>query len=123
MGAHIRRANPRDTRFPGSQEEIDSVNRHRLLRVGRAYGAWLEAGEARAARETATRENKKAVEPDVGLMFMCLNADIERQYEFVQKTWMLNRNMNGLDGETYPLTAGGRVLDPHSARPDQARSF
>ncbi len=56
LGAHIRRANPRDTRFPGSQEEIDSVNRHRLLRVGRAYGAWLEAGEARAAREQRTRK-------------------------------------------------------------------
>ena len=102
LGAHIRRANPRDTRFPGSQEEIDSVNRHRLLRVGRAYGKWLKKDDVREARKS-----NPDGEPEVGLMFMCLNADIERQYEFVQKTWILNRNMNGLDGETCPLTGQG----------------
>ncbi len=113
LGAHVRRANPRDTRFPGSQEEIDSVNRHRLLRVGRAYGKWLKEGDARAARAAAAESGKKADEPDMGLMFMCLNADIERQYEFVQKTWILNRNMNGLDGETCPLTGqGGKFSIP-----------
>ncbi len=49
-------------------------------------------------------------------MFMCLNADIERQYEFVQKTWILNRNMNGLDGETCPLTGQGGVFSIPTAR-------
>ncbi len=88
LGAHIRRANPRDTRFPGSQEEIDSVNRHRILRVGRPYGE----------RSDEVKQVDK-----LGLMFMCLNADIERQYEFVQKSWMLNRDMNSLEGETDPL--------------------
>ncbi len=37
FGSHIRRANPRDTRFPGSSEEIAATNRHRILRVGRSY--------------------------------------------------------------------------------------
>ena len=36
-------------------------------------------------------------------MFMCLNADIERQFEFVQKTWLLNRNMHGLEDEVDPI--------------------
>ena len=41
FGAHIRRANPRDTRFHGTPEEsrteVEGVNRHRILRVGRGY--------------------------------------------------------------------------------------
>ena len=86
FGAHIRRANPRDTRYPGSSEEIDATNRHRLLRVGRSYG---NRGE------------------EQGLVFMCLNADIERQFEFVQRTWLLNPQMNGLQGEVDPLLGRG----------------
>jgi deferrochelatase/peroxidase EfeB len=82
----MRRANPRDTRFPGSQDEIDATNRHRLLRVGRAY-------------ENAGGEQ--------GLLFMCLNADIERQFEFVQRTWLLNPQMHGLQDEMDPLLAPG----------------
>jgi deferrochelatase/peroxidase EfeB len=86
FGAHMRRANPRDTRYPGSSDEIAATNRHRMLRVGRAYG---NDGEEK------------------GLLFMCLNADIERQYEFVQRTWLLNPNMHGLQGEMDPLLAQG----------------
>jgi len=93
FGAHTRRANPRDTRFhdsaADSATEIDAVNRHRILRVGRAYG-----------NSTRSRSGK-------GLMFMCLNADIERQFEFVQKTWLLNPNIHGLQGETDPLLGRG----------------
>ena len=90
LGAHIRRANPRDTRFPGSQEEIASVNRHRILRVGRSY-----------TEGNAENKEKK------GLLFMCLNADIERQFEFIQKTWLLNPNIHGLQGEKDPILGRG----------------
>jgi deferrochelatase/peroxidase EfeB len=82
LGAHIRRANPRDTRFPGSSEEIAITNRHRILRVGRVY-----------EKDGSPR----------GLLFMCLNADIERQFEFIQKTWLLNPNIHGLEDEVDPL--------------------
>jgi hypothetical protein len=34
---------------------------------------------------------------------MCLNADIERQFEFIQKTWLLNPNIHGLEDEVDPL--------------------
>jgi hypothetical protein len=34
---------------------------------------------------------------------MCLNTDIVRQFEFIQQTWMLNRNFGTLFGETDPL--------------------
>ncbi len=35
FGSHIRRANPRDSLDPGSQDQIDISNRHRVIRVGR----------------------------------------------------------------------------------------
>ena len=93
FGAHTRRANPRDTRFHESQAEsdteIDAVNRHRILRVGRSYGRLKESSMGK------------------GLMFMCLNADIERQFEFVQKTWLLNPNIHGLQNEVDPLLGRG----------------
>jgi deferrochelatase/peroxidase EfeB len=116
FGAHIRRANPRDTRFPEQAAktssvnrrrilpqqaaEIDSVNRHRILRVGRAYGA-------------------DSNDTNRGLLFMCLNADIERQFEFIQKTWLLNQNLHGLEQEPDPIMGHGpRVFTiPTPTRP------
>lgn len=95
FGAHIRRANPRDTFSPGSREQLAITNRHRILRVGRRY-------------------EKQDGEPGAmpGLLFMCLNADIERQFEFIQQTWLLGPSFNGLENEVDPLvaprcTAGG----------------
>lgn len=82
-GAHIRRANPRDSLDPGSQDQIDISNRHRIIRVGRAY---------------AHREDENP-----GLMFMCLNGDLERQFEFVQQTWLGSETFQGLSGERDPL--------------------
>jgi deferrochelatase/peroxidase EfeB len=93
FGAHIRRANPRDTRFPGSSEEIASVNRHRLLRVGRIYGAPFDPAA----------DDGELPSDGHGLLFMCLNGDIERQFEFVQKTWLLNPSIHGLENEVDPF--------------------
>jgi Dyp-type peroxidase family len=84
-GAHIRRANPRDSLSPGSQEQIDISNRHRILRVGRLYDEKVSAG----------------------LMFMCLNGDLERQFEFIQQTWMSSSKFHGLDSETDPIVTDG----------------
>ena len=84
LGAHIRRANPRESFEPGSKTQLSIVNRHRILRVGRPY-----------------RRGKKQ-----GILFMCLNGDIERQFEFVQQTWSLNRSFHGLEDENDPLTGG-----------------
>jgi deferrochelatase/peroxidase EfeB len=87
FGAHIRRANPRDSFAPGSRESLATVNTHRLLRVGRPYdavpGRWP------------------------GLLFMCLNADVERQFEFVQGSWLMNPRFHGLANEVDPLLAHG----------------
>ncbi len=82
-GSHIRRAFPRESQRPNSDDEVSIVNRHRILRVGRPY------------------ENKQTQEQ--GLMFMCLNADIERQFEFIQQTWLKSKTFHGLDYEVDPL--------------------
>lgn len=70
FGAHIRRAMPRDRSSANGEVEISITNRHRMLRAGRPY--WKEEADAQPS----------------GLLFMCLNADIERQFEFVQQTWV-----------------------------------
>jgi hypothetical protein len=38
-----------------------------------------------------------------GLIFMCLNADVERQSEFVQQTRLLASSFQGLENETDPF--------------------
>jgi deferrochelatase/peroxidase EfeB len=83
FGAHIRRANPRDSLDPGSAEQVEISNRHRIIRVGRQY-----AHEA---------------DRNPGLLFMCLNGDIERQFEFVQQGWLLRPTFQGLTCEKDPL--------------------
>ncbi|MEA3034168.1 MAG: hypothetical protein QOH86_2184, partial [Sphingomonadales bacterium] len=83
IGSHIRRGNPRDTLMPGSMEQVSISNRHRIRRVGRLY------------------EPEPGGKP--GLLFLCLNGDIERQFEFVQQTWLANRGFQGLTGQPDPL--------------------
>lgn len=92
FGAHIRRANPRDTFVPGSQPALAITNRHRILRVGRSYEPPYEGAKP-------------------GLLFMCLNADIERQFEFIQQTWLLAPNFNGLENEVDPTLGTDGIAD------------
>lgn len=90
FGAHIRRANPRESFDPGSQEQLAITNRHRILRVGRRYQPEKGRNE--------------------GLFFMCLNADLERQFEFVQQTWLQSPTFSALTRERDPILgsrAGG----------------
>jgi Dyp-type peroxidase family len=90
VGAHIRRSNPRDSLGPDPQTALRSANRHRLLRRGRSYGH---------------RQPDPRVDDGVarGLHFICLNSDIERQFEFVQLTWVNNPVFGGLGGEVDPI--------------------
>jgi Dyp-type peroxidase family len=89
FGAHIRRANPRDSFDPGSNDQIAITNRHRIMRVGRVY------------------QEKPGENP--GLLFMCLNGDIERQFEFVQQTWLMSPSFHGLSCEKDPVLGDGET--------------
>ena len=96
LGAHVRRANPRESQEPNSKDQLAISNRHRILRVGRVY--------------------EPEPEQKPGLFFMCLNAEIERQFEFVQQTWLQHGSFHGLPGERDPLvgcqTEGGAFTLP-----------
>jgi Dyp-type peroxidase family len=92
FGAHIRRANPRDQFDPGDKTQISITNRHRIIRRGRSY---VDGDESSAEAK--------------GLLFMCLNADIERQFEFLQQTWIGSTSFSSLRNEADPLTALNRT--------------
>jgi len=96
VGAHIRRANPRDALGSGML-----VNRHRILRRGVPYGAWTPL------------DQKGDDDGEHGMIFIALNASIERQFEFVNREWLNYGNDFGagndkdiLSGQHVP---GGRV--------------
>ncbi len=105
FGAHIRRANPRESFVPGSQEQLTISNRHRILRVGRKYLA--EGSGAKDAK-------------DPGLLFMCFNSDLERQFEFIQQTWSMAWQFHGLENEVDPILARG-LRGPGSGKRKLAR--
>lgn len=112
LGSHVRRANPRDGlafRDDVCADLLHSANAHRILRRGRKFGGDVAGSEIRG---------------DEGLLFMCLNGDISRQFEFVQQNWMLNPNFAALFDEVDPLVgpAGTMTLpdDPLRRRIDVA---
>ena len=90
IGSHIRRSNPRDSLGPNREAALASARRHRILRRGRPYGD----------RPADPRVDDRAPR---GLLFICLNSDIERQFEFIQQTWINNRVFAGLYNESDPL--------------------
>jgi len=77
FGSHIRRTNPRDNfEETGPAESLRLTKKHRIMRRVRSYG---ETFTGSATRHTPNNE--------VGILFGCFNADISRQFEFIQYTW------------------------------------
>lgn len=99
LGAHIRRSNPRDSLdpHPGTEKSIAVNKRHQLLRRGRAYG------EPVAASMNPEEILQKEATGERGLFFICINANISRQFEFVQQTWINNPKFSGLYNDADPL--------------------
>jgi Dyp-type peroxidase family len=96
IGAHVRRANPRDSLDPkpGTQQSIAVGKRHRLIRRGREYGAPPAPGTLLDERDDGV---------DRGLHFICLCGNIARQFEFVQATWIASPKFDGLHQDDDPL--------------------
>lgn len=122
FGAHVRRANPRNADLPAggsgflsrlvrvlgfdsealAKDRAASTRFHRLLRRGREYGEELLPEQALAGGAPAE---------ETGLHFICLNANILRQFEFVQNAWIMGTRFEGLPGEDDPLM-GSRQHGP-----------
>jgi Dyp-type peroxidase family len=83
IGAHIRRANPRD----GLGWHGTRTRRHRMIRRGMPYGPPLPP---QATEDDGT---------DRGLIFVCFCASLARQFETVQSQWCGDGNIFGLGGD------------------------
>jgi deferrochelatase/peroxidase EfeB len=114
FGAHVRRANPRTGDMPGGRqgvvarlirmlgfghqdlsEDLIATSRfHRIIRRGREFGDQLEWQAA---------SQPDAPDPRSGLHFICLNASISRQFEFIQNAWLISAKFGGMSGEADPL--------------------
>jgi deferrochelatase/peroxidase EfeB len=115
FGAHVRRANPRNADYPAGTHDllerlirllgfgrksirddmVASTRFHRLLRRGREYGTKLSPDER--------LQPQPASEAPSGLLFVCLNANISRQFEFIQNAWLMSGKFDGLNEEGDPL--------------------
>lgn len=98
LGAHVRRANPRGALEFGQSGAFQTkgalVNRRRILRRGLPYGE---------SPPDTTDQNEH------GIIFMALNANIERQFEFVQQQWVNYGNDFRLGNERDPVLGNHQV--------------
>lgn len=99
LSSHVRRANPRDTLVEDPKESIKLCSRHLIIRRGRPYHDKYADG---------TEEQ--------GLMFVALNTNIGRQFEFIQQTWMNNPKFNDLYDSKDPIA--GDNYDPEYPEDD-----
>ena len=90
VGAHIRRTNPRDALGWGGMR----TKRHRIIRRGMPYGDPLPDG---ALDDDGT---------DRGLVFVCFQASLERQFETIQRIWCNDGNIFGLGSDRDFLLGG-----------------
>jgi len=91
IGAHIRRANPRDSLGPDPETALHLSKMHRIIRRGRPYGELLDPNAANAGDER-------------GMLFIALNADIAGQFEMIQHSWINNPRFSGLYTGTDPIS-------------------
>jgi Dyp-type peroxidase family len=115
-GAHVRRSNPRGSLAPepGSDRSIAIGKRHRILRRGRQFGTWVSP---LVPDVDAPRGDDEAR----GLYFICLNANLARQFEFIQHTWLNNPKFDGLYDDTDPLVSTASTTFTALAEPFRER--
>jgi Dyp-type peroxidase family len=85
VASHVRRANPRDALPPNAKLSLQVSRRHRILRRGITYSD--DTGK--------------------GMIFIAINANIARQFEFLQQTWLNNGKFGGRYDERDPLMTHG----------------
>lgn len=87
--SHVRKTNPRDHFL------IDDVDNHRILRRGIPYGPKWK------------RNNPADRNTDRGLLFVCFQRDLLKQFEYIQNKWANDETFPGPDPDT---------LDTHPGR-------
>src|SRR5574337_193205 len=97
-------------------DAVASARFHRILRRGRRYGDRIEFRDALDPNQP---------DPEAGLHFLCLNSNINRQFEFVQGAWIVNSKFAALTGEQDPLLGNRQPfpVPPVSAAPQRTDGF
>lgn len=122
MGSHVRRVNPRASlefeQTLAFETPSSLSNRRRIIRRGLPYGS---------------SSNGSATSGNHGIIFMALNANLERQFEFVQQQWVNYGNDFRLGNEKDPLLGNhplgrdgkpdGRFVIPADPRRGEAPFF
>jgi deferrochelatase/peroxidase EfeB len=106
LGAHIRRANPRDAfGFSGRL-----VNRRRITRRSMPYGEFVSEGDS-------------VIDADErGMCFIALNASISRQFEFVNRQWIGNGNDAGQGSDKDLLVGNHEAGDSFVVQGDMTKT-
>ena len=110
LGAHVRRVNPRDALdFGGALPDSGTLTaRHRIIRRGMPY-------------DDPDRDGKRGGR---GLLFICYNADIARQFETVQVHWCNDGDVFGLgDDRDWFVGGAGRSSKMTIPMPDGRPRF
>ena len=128
FGAHIRRANPRTGDFPavpsgpiGYGRRDARLWQERLSRRLDVLGSLSPRPAARPRirprldRRKRLGRRRPATSRLAACAFVCLNANIARQFEFLQNAWISSDSFDGLIGESDPLL-GDREPDPRRSR-------
>lgn len=121
VASHVRRTNPRNSPLERSRlndkdakTSLKDANKHRILRRGRSYGEAIAESMDPQDFLNAGETKEKG-----GLNFICFNANLGRQFEFIQHTWINNPKFSELYSEADPLL--GPI--PDNANSTQKRIF
>ena len=98
LAAHIRKTYPRDQ--PTREGGESDTQTHRVMRRGIPFGTSLPAGTP--STDPAARP---AYPADRGLLFLCYQSSIRRQFEFVQSRWVNDPNFPRNDSGQDPVIA------------------
>jgi Dyp-type peroxidase family len=98
LAAHIRKAYPRDE--PTKDGGESDTQTHRIIRRGIPFGTSLPPETA------STDPAARPVFPsDRGLLFLCYQSSIRRQFEFIQNHWVNDPNFPRLDSGQDPVVS------------------
>ena len=123
VASHVRRTNPRNSPLErarlnekDAKNSLKDANKHRILRRGRSYGQLSDESMDPQDFLNAGKPGEEG-----GLNFICFNANLGRQFEFIQHTWINNPKFSELYSEADPLL--GPIPDDDEATSTQKRIF
>jgi Dyp-type peroxidase family len=108
LHAHMRKANPRRAASPGSGQQSQGTqdDDRRIARRGIPYDH----------RPKPVDANASFPETQVGLLFSCFQANIDRQFAFIQRVWLNDADFEAVGTGEDPLVSHGERGGPQQWR-------